>query len=429
MTRETVSVSPAGSATLTYTPHGAYGPMAPASLPYASYENVKATITETQRGRSNDNDCYHRVVNYIRPSHVVSHSQSLAGMSSPNYWTIQYNNPNHFWNYRFGLGTASPNLGTDGVTGLGYNSGDPLNVLNVQAYVDAAMAQMLPSMKPNISLVNSIIELKDFKRLPQSIERAKRFISTLPTWVRRSKNQRATLRELTRLSSEAYLTHQFAIAPLLSEITAIKAMMNDVRKKLTSLLEEADRIQYKHFMCPLNTSVVPITDENYSIFENNTGTAVYRRVSYPLDTPTFRASLKYSYHINTPVKDLMKASILDYLGLQLNPQIIWNALPWSFCVDWVLGVNRWLGQFNATNVSLTTSIHRFNYSVKWHRYVECTTRFHTCQEPLSATVNQYRHDEVYSRRAAEPDLSRHITLSGLNLKEFSYIGALIGVRV
>jgi hypothetical protein len=433
MTRETVSVTPTRTSVLSYVPHGTYGAQANANLSCVSFEDRRYLITETQRGRMNDNDCYHRKIDHVRPTQVVSHSQSLNGVSTtqPNYWTISYDNPNHFWDYRFRQSGSppTPNFGSHGITDLSYNSGDPLNSLNVQEYIDASMAYMLPNAKPEVSIINSIIELKDFKSLPKSIERINRFVATLPTWVRKATRQKATLRELTKLSSEAYLTHQFAIAPLLSEITAVKRMMTDVRKKVSTLLDNAGRIQYRHFSAPLNTSIVPVLDSSASVVESNTGTAVYRRVSRPIGTPMFRASLKYSYIINTPLEELMKSAVLDYLGVSLNPQIIWNALPWSFVVDWVVGVSRWLGQFNSTNVSLTTAIHRFSYSVKWTRYVECSTRFHTCQQTLGETTNQYRYDDVYSRRAAEPDLTRHLTLSGLNLKEFSYVGALIGVRV
>ncbi|DAD50605.1 maturation protein [ssRNA phage Gerhypos.1_37] len=36
---------------------------------------------------------------------------------------------------------------------------------------------------------------------------------------------------------------------------------------------------------------------------------------------------------------------LDSLGFELNPQIVWDAIPFSFVVDWFVGVGDWLSQF------------------------------------------------------------------------------------
>jgi hypothetical protein len=324
---------------------------------------------------------------------------------------------------------AGEYFGLDGTQGLNQYVTDPLNGLDISSFVDAAMAYMLPGIKPQLSIVNSIIELKDFKGLPRSIDRMMQFFHSLPSWLRTAKKQKATLREITKLSSEAYLTHQFALAPLLREVNALCGILSSVRLQLKKLEDNAARVQYAHYKQVLTPDVAD-GSTTHSHVEGGAGNFNYSRTVTNLEKPTLRASMKYTYQIHTPKEYRARTAFLDALGLNLNPQIIWNAIPWSFVVDWVFGVSRYLSNFNMANLDITTNIHQFCISYKLKRRVDCLTAYSTnTLLPASQRLTLRREDDVYSRRAFEPDLTRHLALSGLNLKEFSYVGALLGVRV
>ncbi len=38
----------------------------------------------------------------------------------------------------------------------------------------------------------------------------------------------------------------------------------------------------------------------------------------------------------------MLAAYLDALGFELNPRIIWDAVPFTFVLDWFFGIGSWL---------------------------------------------------------------------------------------
>jgi hypothetical protein len=126
-------------------------------------------------------------------------------------------------------------------------------------------------------------------------------------------------------------------------------------------------------------------------------------------------------------------AMLDALGVNLNPAIIWNAIPWSFVVDWVVGVGRWLDQFKSRNLEPVCLIHRYLYSVRIQRSTMCfsnilpTTLGHS---PWGGNYLAAQHTEIaYRRSPGMPDLYRAIETSGLNPKEFSLGSALAYLRL
>lgn len=49
-------------------------------------------------------------------------------------------------------------------------------------------------------------------------------------------------------------------------------------------------------------------------------------------------------------------AILDTVGFELNPRIIWDKIPFSFVVDWFLNVGEWLESFKTDALELPISI-------------------------------------------------------------------------
>jgi hypothetical protein len=79
--------------------------------------------------------------------------------------------------------------------------------------------------------------------------------------------------------------------------------------------------------------------------------------------PTYRATVKYRYTLDVPDVSKFKAS-LDALGIRLDPSIIWNAIPFTFIVDWFVSVSNFLEQFARDNIGTTIEIADFCSSVK-----------------------------------------------------------------
>jgi len=311
---------------------------------------------------------------------------------------------------------------------------------DLEALKQRSLNVMLPVIKAELSLLNSIIELKDFKSLPKTLlgisSFARKFLLT----------GKQTLREALRTGSDGYLQLKFNILPLLSDISGLRTAMLRNEKRINALVTRSGRSQSMHFCFNWaeypdtsevsGSSTIPTTpfDTNcqnsfqYKCFQ----TASFGRyVTYA--PSSFHAQIEYNY--NYTQYQLVHAralALLDAFGVNFNPVIIWNAIPWSFVVDWVAGVNRWLDQFKTLNMEPTINIHRYLWSVKRSRRILVTRTVghgvYTVPLPASQSVPLPVVDESAYRRFVGLPSSSSIILSGLSSTEFSLGAALVFAR-
>jgi hypothetical protein len=108
--------------------------------------------------------------------------------------------------------------------------------------------------------------------------------------------------------------------------------------------------------------------------------------------------------------------LADSLGINFNPSIIWNALPWSFVIDWLAGVSSWLNQYKVPVVTIRTEIMQCCASIKVSRKTTSAINGST-----AFTVEE----EAYKRFLPALNFEQAIRTSGLSLREFS-LGAALG---
>jgi hypothetical protein len=301
---------------------------------------------------------------------------------------------------------------------------------NLDTMVSRALNAMAPGIKPanNVSLINSLIELKDFHSLPKTLGNI--YNTGMPLVQRLLKgvatNNKLTLRKLLRTGSDSYLQTQFNILPLLSDIVAVKRAISDARQQLQRLLANANRPQKRHFRVSLADQYVNKWHQGsqaITLFWCVPNSMRWGRlVSYPVRE--FNATLSYSYSLPDWVnEDSLIQALLDRMGVNLNPRIIWNAIPWSFVVDWLIGVNQWLDNFRSRNIEPVVNIHGFSYS--WHvRRVINTTVGFMSDDPCVEYV-----EDAYQRIVPlTASLYSSLVTSGLSPKEFSLAAALALTR-
>lgn len=415
---------PSSTTTVVYVPHGSRPALNNLILSVPSYDGLNEQINYTQFPRPSDNSCLHRKTTRNRPrTGIITYAGGVSDMV--NYYEEHYDNPAHWW-----ISFYPSAWGQDAHSNSDLFSGDPLTLVNLQDKVDASMAYMLPGIRPNISLLNSIYELKDFKSFPKLLKRANDFIARLPAFLngRTTKAyRRKTLRQLTRLGAEGFLSYEFAIAPLLRDITAIRNILTTTREKLKKLVENNNKPQIAHYVS--KTARSTIVDTSPFTVSNHFNGGIFKRTIECPDGIVFRAAMAYSYRI-TSSGNLYERALLDNLGININPSIIWNAVPWSFVIDWVANVGSWLDQFTRKNLRIVTAIHRYNCSVKVRGKCTLETMYSVDGPgPQVYNATQTVESTGYHRQMAQPDLARHLALSGLDSKEFSYIGALILARL
>jgi hypothetical protein len=98
---------------------------------------------------------------------------------------------------------------------------------------------------------------------------------------------------------------------------------------------------------------------------NFMGIPLRTRVEYILGSRLYSANAYYSTEI--PDLGIFRGRIaarLDDLGIRLDPQVLWNAIPFSFVVDWFIPFGDWLGSFRQENWDVNILLKDFLHSAR-----------------------------------------------------------------
>lgn len=338
---------------------------------------------------------------------------------------------------------------------------------------------MIPSIKSDLSLLNSIYELKDFRSLLTVVPKAKAAIAALknssqwrslmvsPSGYSLSRLIRETTRQianstvdlvtlvprvarkgaskkqvLAQLASDQrkraaglFLQWKFAISPLISDILGVYTALSSYQRRLNELIAKTGRPQRRHFSFRWqefpdtiderdNTQWFPYPPHGGLIPKSRY--VSFRRVI--TEPTTFHAEIEYNIVFSQyQLANAQVLGLLDSLGVNLNPRIVWAAIPWSFVIDWVAGVGRWLDQFAIDNMKPQINIRNYLSSVLRKRRIITS---HICENWLDVqrdrqTVALPMVVETAYRRWVHIPSSSSIQTSGLNSMEFTLGAALV----
>jgi hypothetical protein len=310
---------------------------------------------------------------------------------------------------------------------------------NIEDLKRIALASMLPRIRPRLSLINSIIELKDFRSLPRTIGKIKNLFGFSSNRSLRSilmglSKSKLILPGMLPVTADLFLQKEFNIQPLLGDITELFRAVRSIEARVFKLLQNAGRPLTTHYVMGLNELTPRETSRAYNVGPDAQAGLYPRLCGHVAVTKSvpeqsqFHATLQYNYHY--PAGQILHArslALLDAIGVNLNPQIIWNAIPWSFVVDWVFGVSQFLGQFSKNNLEPVLNIRQFCWSIRRSRRIFCTltsgnTGWADCR-PQQTSLPVVT-ETAYRRDVGLPSSSL-IQSSGLSLKEFSLGAALV----
>lgn len=312
---------------------------------------------------------------------------------------------------------------------------------NLETLISDSLRRMMPGIKAELSLINSIIELKDFRSYVGLLRnfqgRLKNLPGTIAAWFELAKNApKATLREVSRKAAGGFLGWKFAIEPLLSDISSIHAALSRTQRRINALVTRAGRRQRRHYT--VNWIEFPNVEEQAYNPGNVywpwllASTQLYgsrRKVVYK--PTTFHAEIEFSYYLTQyQVENARMLGMLDALGVNPNPAIIWNALPWSFVIDWVLGVSRWLDSMKTRNMEPMINIHRYLWSVRRERDIFVTRevqRNYLNLPVLQSAPMPVIHETAYRRDVGIPSWNSFYT-SGISQNELILGAALVVSR-
>lgn len=316
--------------------------------------------------------------------------------------------------------------------------------VGLNSLIQRALTSMLPNVRPQLSLPNSIYELKDFKSLPHMLRNWKvlgqRLIPAGKKFLASWAGGKATVMDVVREAANGYLQKKFNIDPLISDINAVIKALERTERRLNDFITRQGRKRTCHWQCTVSED--PALQESTSTtasFESKplgadfglAGSGVFKRqvVTSPAQ---FHAEIEYNYnYFDYQVEHARILGLLDALGVNLNPAIVWNAIPWSFVVDWFIGVSRWLNDNRLGFMDPAINIHQFCWSIKRERsiHVEVEATFskdyygNEFVGPFRTTLPPVR--ETAYRRQVGGVTASLLTASGLNLQEFTLGAALV----
>lgn len=307
-----------------------------------------------------------------------------------------------------------------------------------------ALNFMLPSLSSGFSFLNFLWELRDFRRLWSAIMERKNILNTLVAGddLKGKSFLRTAGSQPVSTLSKTYLNYSFAWRPFVQDIITMVKKLSSVEKELHGIWTRAGTPQTRHF----KRQVFPAADDAPTFvwdslvsqpisdftapFEENSLHLCSR--SRWLEPGVYHATMRYSYKVPGALDHSQRIrGYLDAFGVRLDPSIIWNAIPFSFLLDWVVNVGGFLRRLSVDNLKLETVIEDFCSSWKSEIAVDYALQHrHSTNEALwgrhSMIGNVKR--KIYERRTVIPNLFAALSTSSLTSKEMTLGSALIGSR-
>lgn len=240
-------------------------------------------------------------------------------------------------------------------------------------YCKRAFEKMQPSLSSGFSLTNFIFELRDIKTL-------------FKLW--------KVHEGLTKNLAGGYLNYQFGWKLFLQDCHEMYTRLSQWEKTLEDYLSKQGKPLIRHYRENVFEDVTSESSEDY--------TTKYEGATYARATNTscvFHATMRYTYTVPTLDAEYSKLrAFREIWGIKLNASVLWEALPFSFVVDWFLNVGKYLNSIGPEYLESKVTVLDFCYSFK-----KTETGSFTMQIPGSKhTVGSYQVTDYQRRRGLPP---------------------------
>lgn len=172
-------------------------------------------------------------------------------------------------------------------------------------------------MTSGFSLTNFLLELRDVRKLFKLWERHQSLIKN---------------------AANGHLNYSFGWAPLLRDLKSMFRGMAEFDLRFAGFLDRSGLQQKRYYSASVEPTSydTPLTQAYWSAPHK-----LKHEVRCSLRR--FGAKLTYNYELPPLSMNAMRTrALLDTLGLNLKPSQIWEAIPFSFVVDWFIKVGGFL---------------------------------------------------------------------------------------
>ena len=230
------------------------------------------------------------------------------------------------------------------------------------------------------------------------------------------------------LGSE-YLNFEFGWKPFVSEILSIASSIDESEKLLAQLARDSGRNVRRRMSFPVERDTTYQRDS--LSFRCAAPSSVLSHGGRTLVSETYHRSWFsgcYTYHydpaaLNEASRIATQARLL--LGIQINPEVLWNLTPWSWLVDWFVNIGPVLHNLSAFGQD--GLVLRYGYLM--HHHTRRTTEtHHRVLTPMggnfpTGTVSSAFRLESKRRIKATP-YGFGLTFGGFTLRQLAILASL-----
>lgn len=200
----------------------------------------------------------------------------------------------------------------------------------------AASNKFIQQVPTAVSILNFLIELKDFKEFASGLRELLKLISH-----KGPKNLKELLKGSGKALNSAYLEQNFNIAPFLSDIAKLINIVSTVDNRLKFLKDTRGRNVQVHF---LRQDIVDRFPDFVRTFSSSypgsrlSSICANGHVDLVLDSYSINFSATCTLYQNLIGLDDGLAfwrGLWAALGVNNPAKVVWNALPFSFMLDWL----------------------------------------------------------------------------------------------
>jgi hypothetical protein len=199
-------------------------------------------------------------------------------------------------------------------------------------YGQSIISEAYPKMVPNLTEIS----------LPNFLAEARQLKSLIQLW-RRSLN-------LVKNVANLHLNISFGWKPTIGDIGGMLNVITGVYDKIRAWNRSIGKLVSKRLVITSES----LSAGGQSFYVNDKHLIVWSATG----KKTLTAFIKYR---PLPIKAMTDAertlrAHLQGLGVKLNPRIIWDAIPFTFLIDWVFSIGDWLESFSGQTLELPISL-------------------------------------------------------------------------
>jgi hypothetical protein len=274
-----------------------------------------------------------------------------------------------------------------------------------EQFVRRAYQNIRPKFKGEVSLPNFLFELKDLKRILPSRARISELAKSLarinqnPFTKRFRRAAKEAGNEVTNEVAGQYLSANFGYLPLISDVFKLVGDIQHFNQRLDTFILYGKKPQVGHY-----TEVVPRAELDQLEEWSNWFEKGWHKDS--VSDVKWTCTIKYGYQVLIPKLNIPNVFI-KYLGFRRNPRVLWDALPFSFVIDWIFRFGKFLEAFDEGAIPVNLGIidtcvsQRYSSVVKHYRadVPNATASLEIGPDPQLQCTEGY---EVYKRWRVEP---------------------------